>query len=540
MKYYPTIAIIVVLLIASLVYSIPSWNGEDSSNIFSNIDDIRDFSDHTPSPDTVGYENGYHHSDRIAIDQSDGLSDEEFLPYISRAHARTEYILNLEFDKFIPVNVTTSSEFMKLNQKDDINNDSDFSYSAWNNQVWEAIFIIGEDTTAESELENTSGQSIAGFYDSTNDQIVIVNDSDDDLRVISEKVLIHELVHALQDQEGHFDTLYESAPLLTQDSQLSAKGLSEGHAMYVEWYYDQVCDGFISTRNNSILEEVIWSDWQCVSDPTPSPDTSNSETNSLLPPVNFGALIILFHPYSDGGAYVAHLKSQNGWESVNEEYASPPISTEQIIHLSKEKPSPLGLNFPEEGIPSHTGGTWKSNPDHGINGADTVGEASIFSMFWHQSREYNANAIPTNTFWNSRDPSQNPSDPQPPTTFNYVSPPSAGWGNDKLLPIYRSRIDQDAPENQAIVTEYGYIWATKWDTPLDADEFHTAYSKILIAHDATKIGMSNDGKTTLWVIQNGPFADAFAISTTSKTITIVNAPTPADVEEILTSFSLAV
>ena len=152
-------------------------------------------------------------------------------------------------------------------------------------------------------------------------------------------------------------------------------------------------------------------------------------------------------------------------------------------------------------------------------------------MFWHQSREYNANAITTNTFWNSRETSQNSFGLQPSAHFNYTSPPSAGWGNDKLLPIHRSGTDQN---------EYGYIWTTKWDTPLDATEFHTAYSKILAAHNATKIGKSDDGKTTLWVIQNGPFADSFAISTTSKTVTIVNAPTPADVEEILTSFSLSV
>ncbi|WP_415487111.1 Hvo_1808 family surface protein [Candidatus Hikarchaeum yamanae] len=529
MRYPPIIAVIVVLLIASLAYSIPSWNGNtDPLDIFSNIYDIRDPLDPS-TPDTVGSENGYHHADRISIDQSDGLSDDEILAYVSRAHARTEYILNLEFDKLIPINVTTTNEFVKTHSADDDSEDAEFSYSAWNNQVWEAIFIIGENQAAESELENTSAQSIAGVY--TNGQIVIVNDSDDALRVIPEDVLIHELVHALQDQEGLFDTLYESSPQLTQDTQLSTKGLSEGHAMYVEWYYDQVCNGSISVRNNSLLEEVVWGDWQCVPPPKITRDTSNSETNPPPPPVNFGALIILFHPYSDGGAYVAHLKSQDGWDSVNAKYASPPLSTEQIIHLSEEKPSPLEINFPEEGIPSHTGGTWKSNPDHGIDGADTVGEASIFSMFWHQSREYNANAITTNTFWNSRETSQNSSGLQPSAHFNYTSPPSTGWGNDKLLPIYRSGTDQ---------TEYGYIWTTKWDTPLDANEFHTAYSKIIAAHHATKIGKSDDGKTTLWVIQNGPFADSFAISTTSKTVTIVNAPTPADVEEILTSFSLSV
>ena len=88
--------------------------------------------------------------------------------------------------------------------------------------------------------------------------------------------------------------------------------------------------------------------------------------------------------------------------------------------------------------------------------------------------------------------------------------------------------------------EYGYIWTTKWDTSTDADEFYDAYSKILDSHQATKVGSSSNNKTTLWVINNGPFEDAFAISTTSKTVTIINAPTTTDVEEILGSFSLSV
>ena len=142
MKYPPIFAGIGVLLIASLAYSIPSWNGNtDQLDIFSNIYDIRDPLDPS-TPDTVGSENGYHHADRISIDQSDGLSDDELLAYVSRAHARTEYILNLEFDKLIPINVTTTNEFVKTHSEDDDSEDAGFSYSAWNNQVWEAIFII--------------------------------------------------------------------------------------------------------------------------------------------------------------------------------------------------------------------------------------------------------------------------------------------------------------------------------------------------------------------------------------------------------------
>ena len=537
MKYSLIAVILVVLLIASIVYPAFFWNETNQLDFISNIYNVQDsaVSPTSQAYDTVGSENGYYHYDLISIDQSDGLSDDEFLPYISRAHARTEYILDLEFDKLILINVTTTSEFMKTNttsvDAEPITTieDGEPDHSAWNDQVWEALFIIGEDQSAESELENTSGQSIAGVY--FNEQIVIVNEFDNGLTVIAENVLIHELVHALQDQEGHLDAVDESSPQLTQDTQLAVKGLVEGAAMYVEWYYDQVCEGSISVRNNSLLEEVIWEDWQCVQPPELTIDTSNSEITTPPAPINFGVLIILFHPYSDGATYVDYLKSQDGWDSVHAKYKSPPLSTEQIIHLSEDKPAPLGINFPVEGIPSQNGGVWKSFSNYGIDGADTVGEASIFSMFWHQSREYGAAILNTNNFWGSRNVPPNTSDLKPLPTFNYTSQPSVGWGNDKLLPLYRSEMDQN---------EYGYIWTTKWDTSTDADEFYDAYSKILDSHQATKVGSSSNNKTTLWVINNGPFEDAFAISTTSKTVTIINAPTTTDVEEILGSFSLSV
>ena len=519
--------LMIILLITSVVAAYPifySGNDKDSYIFSNNPFDFPTVTSSKSQSNDIGFENGYNHFDTISIDPSDGLSDEELSRYVSRSHARVEYIRNVEFNNLIPVKIITSTEF--LNQEKPVQSSDSIdetvphgsNHSAWNDQVWEALFIVGETETSESVISQTSAQSTAGVYMPSNGEIVIVSESDTIL-VISENTLLHELTHALQDQEGHLTTIHE-IPQPTQDLQLSVSGLIEGEAAYVEWYYRKICDGSISARDLSILHELVWEDWECI--PTPNIPKSSAESSSSSDP-NLGVLLILFHPYSDGLSYIHYLKSQNNWTAINNKYSSPPVSTEQIIHLSDEQPVQLDISISPTKY-------WKPFSNHGIDGADTVGEASIFSMFWYQSYTYGANAIDDQLFWEGRVSSNIHGELSPKTIFNYTSIPSTGWGNDKLLPLYNDSND---------VTEYGYIWATKWDTTNDAKEFHDSYLKILEAHKAIKIGQSIDGKTTLFIISNGPFEDAFAISFKGKTVTIVNAPTTEDIENIIGSFHLS-
>ena len=519
--------LMVILLITSVAAAYPLFSSNNDKDLYIFSNNSFDFSTIISSkspPNDIGFENGYNHFDTISIDPSDGLSDEELSRYVSRSHARVEYIRNVEFNSLIPVKIITSTEFLNpedsAQSSDSIDADvlPDSNYSAWNDQIWEALFIVGETETSESVISQTSSQNTAGVYMPANGEIVIVSESDSIL-VLPETTLLHELTHAIQDQEGHLTAIHEF-PQPTQDLQLSISGLIEGEAAYVEWYYRKICDGSISVRDQSILHELVWEDWECI--PLPNIPSSSAESSSSGD-TNLGVLLILFHPYSDGLSYIHYLKSQNNWMAVDDKYSSPPLSTEQIIHLSEEQPVQLDISLSPNGY-------WKPFPNHGINGTDTVGEASIFSMFWYQSYNFGANAIDDQLFWEGRASPNMYGEVSPKTIFNYTSVPSVGWGNDKLLPIYN---------NSNGATEHGYIWATKWDTTNDAKEFHDSYIKILDAHKAIKIGQSLDKKTTLFIIPSGPFTDAFAISSKGKTVTIINAPTAEDVETILDSFHLS-
>lgn len=422
-----------------------------------------------PDSDVIGWENGYWHDESIEVDQSDGLSAEEREAYVSRAMARIEVLREREFEETVPVSVISRDEYANRTRAN-----SSANFSAWNNQVWEALFVVGEDEDVQQLLQQTTTAATTGGYFFVEDEIKLITDDPDDLS-IDRGTLVHELVHAQQDQ--YVDLTNATFRAETQDAQLATDGLIEGEANYVEDRYEARCGV----------------EWECVASPSSGGGGSGD--------INFGLFVTLFHPYSDGPPYVHDLVEREGWDAVDEAYASPPKSTEQIIHHTDERPAPMNLTD------NATAG-WEPFPEQGENGTDRVGEASIFAMLWYQSRNYGADTIPVRTITDTSAEYD---------TYNYDSVPSSGWANDAVLP-YR----KETPDG----TQYGYVWAIEWDTETDATQFLAAYRAILTAQDARRLGPRT------WVIEAGPFADAFRVAKDGRRVTIVNAPTATDLDDV--------
>jgi PGF-CTERM protein len=424
-----------------------------------------------PPNDTIGWENGYWHNESVDVDQSDGLSDAELEAYVARAMARVEYLREREFDRTVPVEVISREEYR---QRQD-NASTNATYNRWNDQVWEALFIVGESTGSAEAISTTFGSSVAGFYSPGDDQIKLVTDSPGS-PTLDNATLVHELVHALQDQE--FNLTNDTFRGTTQDGDLAVDGVVEGEANYIEQLYVDRCGV----------------EWECV-------ETPASEGGPSGPGPNLGVLVTVLQPYSDGPLYVRNIVREGGWPAFEERFVDPPASTEQVIHLTDERPVPI--EFEDRATDG-----WETFPDQGENGSDTVGEASVYAMFWYQSRTADADAVD----WRDLLRTDSRFD-----TYDYSARPSAGWGNDRLFP-YRSGTGDDA--------EYGYVWVTEWDTAADAREFERAYESVLSARDARR---TDDG---VHVIDDGEFADAFRVVRDGTRVTIVNGPTPADVESI--------
>jgi hypothetical protein len=426
-----------------------------------------------PSSDVIGWEAGYWHNESIDVDQSDGLSDAELSAYVARAMARVEYVREREFKREVPVSIISRTEYRAQSN----NSSRNVSFERWNDQVWEALFIVGEDTTSATALSDTYGSSVAGFYSPTRDEIRIVTDSPD-TPVIDNATLVHELVHALQDQYVDLGAArYGGA---TQDEQLAADGVVEGEANYVETEYAVRCGSGA---------------WDCVETPDAGGRTSDG------PRPNLGVLVTVLQPYSDGPVYVDDLLAEGGWDAYETRFRTPPNTTEQVIHRTSEPPVPMA----DVGVDAT--GNWTRFPDQGVNGSETVGEASIYAMFWYQTRTANANAVDLSSFVTEGRYDM----------YDYAAEPSAGWGNDRLTPYRRG---------DGETTEYGYVWTTEWDTRTDAEEFVTAYVSVLEAQGAESL---TDGR---YRIDEGRFADAFRVVRNGTRVTIVNGPSVSALEDL--------
>jgi len=448
--------------------SVPPAGGSDAAATPN-----ADFDD--PERDVLGWEDGYWYNESVDVDQSDGLDDEELEAYVGRAMARVEYVRGEEFDSRVPVNVISREEYR--NRSSGGSGSGEISdYERWNDQVWEALFVTGESESSGEAIGETRSASVAGFYSPSDDEIKIITDSPES-PTINNATLVHELVHALQDQRYDLtDAKYGGD---TQDEQLAVDGLVEGDAKYVEQRYADRCG----------------ESWECVA--TPSSGGGGGGGGSP----NLGIFLTIFQPYSDGPVYVHDLVDREGWNAIDERFENPPASSEQIIHRTDEEPVPIDYR-------DRARNGWETFPEQGEDGSDTVGEASMYVMFWYQARNAGADTIDPRSIGNV----ENRYD-----TYNYDAEPSAGWGNDRLYP-YQKGTGAEA--------EYGYVWATEWDTEADAREFQRAYRAILDAHDAEQRAENT------YVVPDGQFADAFRVTRSGTRVTIVNGPTVADLDGI--------
>jgi hypothetical protein len=428
-----------------------------------------------PSEDVIGWEDGVWANETIDVDQSDGLTDAEIEAFVSRAMARVETIRKKEFKERVPVDVVPRSEF--ANQS--TGSATPKAQADWNNQVWEALFISSESQNISDQLAQFYSSGVGGYYSPTQDAIVIISDNPE-TPVISNATLVHELQHALQDQ--YFDLSQDKYGAPTQDAGLAVDGIVEGDANYVEFVYEDYC---------------INGTWDCVATPAANGGGGGE--------FNFGIYVTIFNPYADGPNYVHELKQAGGWDLVDEMMRNPPANTETVIHArtpdDADEPAPIDFQ-------NTATGDWQLFEDQGIDGYDTVGEVSIYSMFWYASypRGLGLDIVD----WRALLSADGEYD-----LYNYDATPSAGWANDRVYPYTSPSSDED-----------GYVWVTKWDTEQDAQEFRDAYLQILDGLDAELVGENT------WRVSGTEYADAFRVVVDGKRVVIVNGPNVEAVDDL--------
>jgi len=320
---------------------------------------------------TVGEVDGITHNQSIAVSAEDGFTDEELDLLVKRSMARVEVIRGLPFKRMVDVEVITREEYREQRRDRSVGE----TRRQFENQVWEGMFLVGEDRDVTTVRAETFGESVQGYYLPGRDRIVIVSDAENP--TISKRTLVHELVHALQDQQFGLTNRPD-----TQDEQLARNGVVEGEAVLLPRVYFQRCEG----------------EWSCV-----RPDTGGGSGGE----VDRGLYQVIIHPYTQGPSFVETIRARDGWDAVDGLHERLPASTEQVIHPEKY-PDEEPVNVT---VPDRSSDDW-SRLDHDPE-SERIGEAVIFSMF-----------VVNDQFENV-------------TRGDYRHPVSAGWGGDKLVP-YRN------------------------------------------------------------------------------------------------------
>jgi len=336
--------------------------------------------DRAPGDEELGWEGGYRYDDPLAVNASDGLNASEREAVVARTMARVERIRGLEFVETVPVEVVSREAYRERRGGGGSRGEA---YGRWNDQVWEATFLVGEDTAVAEAFDTVFSASVIGFYSPREDRIVVVSDAE--TPTLDRATLAHELVHALQDQHLSFGGAG------TQDGDLAEAGLVEGDANAVEAEYEARCG----------------SEWDCI----PRPERAGAGSGGSF---NRGVFLTVFAPYASGPGFVGALRDRGGWGAVNDAYDAFPESTEQVIHPERY-PDDRPANVT---VPDRSGeGYERFDLDRDT---DTVGEATVYAMF-------RANGVV----------------PEDHPTYVYDQRLSAGWRGDTVVP-YRGAAGEDA------------------------------------------------------------------------------------------------
>ncbi|MFD1587949.1 Hvo_1808 family surface protein [Halorientalis brevis] len=326
-----------------------------------------------PAADQRGWENGYWYDDELSVDASDGLTEREREAVVARTMARVERIRGLEFERSVGVEVISRAEY-----REQYGGQNETGTDHWREQVWEALLLVGEDTTVSSAFGATFDASVRGFYDPGEEAIVLVSDAE--TPTVDRWTLAHELVHALQDQQFGLDEYPR-----TQDRRRGRNGVVEGDANYVAAQYEQRCER----------------SWDCLPRP--------NRTEDDLAGFDRGVFLTMYAPYAAGESFVASVHDREGWAGVDALYDRYPTSSEQVIHpdaYPDERPRTVT-------VPDRSNGEWERFDREPVG--ETVGEAAIYATFW-------ANGQVNRTTHD---------------TYDYDHPLSAGWAGDTVVP-YRN------------------------------------------------------------------------------------------------------
>jgi glycine cleavage system regulatory protein len=230
-------------------------------------------------------------------------------PRVAKYVAFVEKHRKLGFDHPVKVEFLADAAFIKAYQRDDpeITKQDRVEAERIAGELRAVGLIEGPVDLIESERDLGATDTV-GFYDQKRKALYVrgTDLADVDVRV----TLVHELTHALQDQ--HFDLTELDDAVETEGEDFALTALIEGDATSVE-------DDYLFSLPQAEQDAYF------AGDPA---DTVDDATSPGIPPV-----LDLFTsgPYVFGARYIGLLRQAGGERRVDDAFAAPPVTEEEII-----------------------------------------------------------------------------------------------------------------------------------------------------------------------------------------------------------------
>jgi hypothetical protein len=286
--------------------------------------------------------------------------------------------------------------------------------------IYGALGLLDPNEDLQLVFSAVLGEQVIGYYDPDTGRLVVRDDVMEGLTgefgpeqmQEARLVLVHELVHALQDQRLGLGESYEQER--TADADNAFRSVVEGDATLAMLAH--------ALRQQGIPLSAATAGIQQMGDLVDLEGLVRGEKLDEAPAI---LRITLVAPYIRGVQFIAAVQRRGGWPAVNNAHRSPPTTMEQVLH-----PEKFFAREPGEQI---------EVPDNeaivaaGFERAqeDTLGELEL-SVYLGQGR-------PSGT--NDR--------------------AAEGWAGDRLVVYTRGR-------------QSAVVWWTTWDTEDDAKEAYEA------------------------------------------------------------------
>lgn len=314
------------------------------------------------------------------------------------------------------------------------------------------------------DLRPVQGQTstfFAAFYSSDDKKITLIGDP-------AENVVVHELVHALQDQ--HFDLDGYREEVISSDESLAKSGLVEGDATIAELRHEVTTRGY---RPDFLTTFVTYEEANRLSHKVL--DESPTIAPFFLARVSFS--------YTYGPAFalnltgVTNLRTREwSWPAVNEAFRARRPATTRAVLGSEDRVVGVGLTrLPSELVASYEADT-----------VDRLGAWYTHLLFYRYAPSLSLETI------------------------------TAGWAGDQMVVVHRRDTRIGTPNGPS-----GVIWTSTWSSPSDATAIVEALKALhgltLTVDDPTdRSWISKDGEP-VWLeargaivtfVKNIPYGDA--------------------------------